>query len=325
MKRLLFALTLVALVFPAAPKAEARVDVSLDFFYNNLGSGGSWVEVADYGYCWQPAVAVSDSSWRPYADGYWAYTDVGWTWVSYEDFGWATYHYGRWARLRGHGWVWVPGREWGPAWVSWRTGGDYVGWAPLPPRDSMGGEVVYEGRPISNRVDLDFDIGPSYYNFVNIRYIGEPRLRERLYAPTQNITYINNTVNVTNITYNNTVVHNYGPDYSRLSAYSARPIQRLKLKRQTDIDYNAAAQAGDLTKVQGDTFVVASPQTLQKSARPIAPKQLKTKIAKADLETGWTGVADAGAKAKLQQKMKAEDPKSVPPPQMRPRDRAAAE
>lgn len=31
------------------------------------------------------------------------------------------------------GWVWVPGVEWAPAWVSWRVGGGYIGWAPLPP------------------------------------------------------------------------------------------------------------------------------------------------------------------------------------------------
>ncbi len=33
------------------------------------------------------------------------------------------------------------------------------------------------------------------------------------FHPTQNITYINNTVNVTNITYENSMVYNYGPDY----------------------------------------------------------------------------------------------------------------
>ena len=81
-------------------------DVSFDFFYNNLNDG-NWVEVGDYGYCWQPN-ARRNNNWRPYADGYWAYTDVGWTWVSNEDFGWATYHYGRWARLGDTGWVWVP-------------------------------------------------------------------------------------------------------------------------------------------------------------------------------------------------------------------------
>ena len=38
--------------------------------------------------------------------------------------------------MRDRGWFWVPGREWGPAWVSWRTGGDSIGWAPIPPRGS---------------------------------------------------------------------------------------------------------------------------------------------------------------------------------------------
>jgi len=233
MKRILFALALLALFVPSARKAAAA-EVSIDFFYSNL-SGGSWIEAGDYGYCWQPDVAVDNRDWRPYADGYWAYTDVGWTWVSYEDFGWATYHYGRWSRLRNHGWVWVPGYEWGPAWVSWRTGGDYVGWAPLPPRRYGGGyargEVVYEGRAIGSSVDIEFDIGPAYYNFVDVRYIGAPVLREHIYASTQNITYINRTVNVTNITYNDNRIYNYGPDYNRLSAYSTRPIQRLTLQR----------------------------------------------------------------------------------------------
>src|SRR6266699_5106132 len=97
MKKILFAVAMLALISPAIPQARGA-DVSIDFFYNNL-SGGNGREVADYGYGWQPDVAVNDPNWRPYADGYWAYTDYGWTWVSYEDFGWATYHYGRWSNL----------------------------------------------------------------------------------------------------------------------------------------------------------------------------------------------------------------------------------
>src|SRR5437773_3756344 len=182
MKKILFAVAMLALISPAIPQARGA-DVSIDFFYNNL-SGGNWIEVADYGYCFQPNVVVNDPNWRPYADGYWAYTDAGWTWVSYEDFGWATYHYGRWTRLVDFGWVWVPGYEWAPAWVSWRTGGDYVGWAPLPPA----AERVYEGRPITGHVDVEFDIGPLYYNFVDVRYIGEPVLRVRIFEPQRNIT-----------------------------------------------------------------------------------------------------------------------------------------
>ena len=316
MKRILLAFATVALLLPSAPRAEA--DVSIDFFYTNL-SGGSWIEVGDYGYCWQPEIAVSDSRWRPYADGYWAYTDLGWTWVSYEDFGWATYHYGRWARLRDHGWVWVPGYEWGPAWVSWRTGGDYVGWAPLPPR-YRGREIVYDARPIGTHVDIEFDIGPAYYNFVDIRYIGAPVLREHIYEPSRNITYINQTVNVTNITYNNSVVHNYGPDYTRLSAYSTRPIQRLNLERQRPADFNARGRSGDWTKVQGDKLIVAAPQVVEKPQERVAPPKLKTKVESPNLETGWVGISDSNAKAQLQEKMKKEDPKNVPPPQVQPRN-----
>src|SRR5439155_12885000 len=103
MKRTLIALLILAGVAAGFHSARAD-DVSVDFFYNNL-SGGSWIEVGDYGYCWQPDVAVDNNDWRPYSDGYWAYTDDGWTWVSYEDFGWATYHYGRWAHLTDVGWV----------------------------------------------------------------------------------------------------------------------------------------------------------------------------------------------------------------------------
>jgi len=318
MKRILLALTLLVIVFTASRQLEARIDVSVDFFYDNLSAGGNWVEVGDYGYCWQPTIAVSNRSWRPYADGYWAYTDVGWTWVSYEDFGWATYHYGRWTRLRDRGWIWVPGREWAPAWVSWRTGGDYVGWAPLPPRGS--GEVVYDSRPITAQVDIDFDIGPLYYNFVDVRYIGEPVLRERIFASDQNVSYISRTVNVTNITYSNNQVYNYGPDYNTLSRYSTRPIQRLTLQRDANADLSVAVRSNSLMTVQGDKLMVAAPQVFVKPPAPVAPKVLKEKILKPTFERGWTG--DEKAQAEMKQKIKAEDPKTVPPPTVKPRERA---
>src|ERR1044072_8330967 len=281
MKRFLLAVAFLALLVPAGRPAEAGTDASIDFFYDNLGDGGSWVEVADYGYCWQPTVALSNRGWRPYSDGYWAYTDVGWTWVSYEDFGWATYHYGRWMRLRERGWVWVPGRDWGPAWVSWRTGGDYVGWAPLPPRRA--GDDFAEFSPINWRVDIDFDIGPASYNFIDVRYIGEPVLRERIYAADQNVTYITQTVNVTNITYTNATVHNYGPDYNTLSRYSNRPIQRLNIQRETTVDPATAVQSKAFMKVQGDKLLVAAPQQFQKPAQTVAPKVVKEKIAQTQL------------------------------------------
>ena len=312
MKRFLLFLTVAALVLPVVPRAHADDDVSVDFFYNNL-SGGNWIEVGDYGYCWQPDVAASDSNWRPYSDGYWTYTDLGWTWVSYEDFGWATYHYGRWARLSDLGWIWVPGSdnelEWGPAWVSWRTGGDYVGWAPLPPH----GHGMDEGRAITGHVDVEFDIGPSYYNFIDVRYIGEPVLRERIVERSQNVTYVNQTVNVTNITYKNKVVYNYGPDFNVVSGRSNRPIQRLKLERQSNVDFSVAAKSGAMTKVEGDRLVVGAPLTIRKSSNPVAPPTVKVKVAQAKLDHGWSG-SDPKAQEQLKKKMQTEDSKKIPPP-----------
>jgi Family of unknown function (DUF6600) len=314
MKRILLVMTMAALLLPLAPRVQAEAEVTLNFFYDNLSPYGSWIDVGDYGYCFQPTMAADNPDWRPYADGYWAYTDAGWTWVSYEDFGWATYHYGRWADLADYGWVWVPGYDWAPAWVSWRTGGDYVGWAPLPPVDNR----VYEGRAITGPVDVEFGIGPLYYNFVDIRYIGEPVLRGRIFAPARNITIINQTVNVTNITYKNSTVYNYGPNYNRLNQYSTRPIQRLNLQRETGIGANPGQvqKGANLNRVSGNQLMVVAPK-IQKSPEKIAPKQVKAKVAKPIVEEGWQGVAN---RQQLQAEMKKENAKNVPPPSFKPQN-----
>jgi hypothetical protein len=309
MKKILFTLAMLVCGASALLQQARGQDVSIDFFYNNL-SGGNWIEVEGYGYGWQPDIATSDPNWRPYADGYWAYTDYGWTWISYEDFGWAAYHYGRWANLSDYGWVWFPGSdlEWGPAWVSWRTGGDYIGWAPLPPR---GPGIVYQGQPIGARVDIEFDIGPQYYNFCDVRFIGEPVLRDRIFPPAQNVTYIDNTVNVTNITVQNNVVYNYGPDYSVVNTYSTRPIQRLTVERQSAANLSVAAKSGALTKVQGNKLVVAAPNKIAKAPPTAKPPAVKTKVAQPKINRGWAGVQN---EAQVKHKIQTENPKNVPPP-----------
>ena len=47
----------------AVPSLEAQQPVQLDFFYDNLAPYGTWQEVGDYGYCWQPYDV--DSGWQP--------------------------------------------------------------------------------------------------------------------------------------------------------------------------------------------------------------------------------------------------------------------
>ncbi len=111
--------------------ASVQIRATTDF-HAPLAAQGTWIEVGSYGRCWRPArVAVE---WRPYGYGHWIWTDCGWYWVSDEPWAWACYHYGSWVYESDYGWIWVPGIEWAPAWVTWRIGGGYCGWAPLAPR-----------------------------------------------------------------------------------------------------------------------------------------------------------------------------------------------
>jgi hypothetical protein len=112
---------------------------SVDQFYEPLSPYGQWVNYPGYGRAFVPARAVVGAGFRPYSHGHWEYTEWGYTWVDHHPFGWATGHYGRWIYDGSYGWVWIPGTTWAPAWVTWRTGGGYVGWAPMPPGASFGG------------------------------------------------------------------------------------------------------------------------------------------------------------------------------------------
>jgi len=194
---------------------------SYDLFYNKLASEGDWFDAPPYGLVWRPAVAARSPGWQPYTIGHWGYSEtVGWAWVSDESFGWATYHYGRWTRLVGTGWVWIPGTQWGPAWVSWRRGDDYVGWAPLPPESRL-----HDGVSIGDTVDDDYKNAPLSYAFVPIASMGDEDLSREIMRPEQNVTIINNTVNITDIRVNNTVVINRGPAIVILRNRVRHPIE----------------------------------------------------------------------------------------------------
>ena len=136
----------------------------VSYFQPVLAPYGTWVDIAPYGLCWQPSVAVIDTSWRPYGNrGRWLHTDVGWYWQSDYSWGWAPFHYGRWHRHTRFGWVWTPGSTWGPAWVSWRRSNAYCGWAPLPPvaRYRSGFGFSY----LNTSVGVHFDWGLSAFDY----------------------------------------------------------------------------------------------------------------------------------------------------------------
>src|SRR6266699_3585485 len=275
-------------------------------FYTKLEPYGGWIETSDYGYVWQPRETESSRSWRPYTNGRWVYTDAGCTWISEEPFGWATYHYGRWTRLGGIGWVWVPGNQWAPAWVSWRKGNDYVGWAPLPP------EARFDQHTgIHNWSDNYYDIGPDQYCFVATREFGAQRAESTILPPERNVAIVNQTTNVTNITYNNTTIVNEGPNYDEVRAKSREPMRRFRLERNASVDVNVEAPR---PLVQGETVIVAAPviSAPQASERPRAVKQNITQVT---VDLGWAAIGDHDAAKKTRDKMKAEatPPSNAPP------------
>ena len=63
--------------------------------------------------------------------------------------------------------------------------------------------------------------------------------------------------------------------------------------------------------MQGNKLLVAAPQRLAKAAPAAKPPAVKAKVAQPKIERGWKGVPN---KAELEQKIKAENPKNVPPP-----------
>src|SRR5262245_23582822 len=182
-----------AVAMPTVASSGPSVSVDVGLFYNDLAPYGSWVQTNSYGYGWIP-YGVS-AGWRPYTAGHWAYTDdFGLLWVSSEPFGWATYHYGRWYPDPVYGWIWIPGYEWGPSWCSFRSGGGYVGWAPLPPQAGWQVGVGFQAGPLA----FDALIGPSYYNFVPQQRFLDYSVPRYFVPHSQNTTIINVTKNITN-------------------------------------------------------------------------------------------------------------------------------
>jgi len=276
-----------------AQRPDSGARQSYDVFYQGLQSGGHWFKDPTYGEVWQPDVAASDGTWRPYSDGHWAYTDEGWTWLSNEDFGWATYHYGRWARRSDTGWIWIPGSRWAPAWVSWRESSDHVGWAPLPP------EVADESQTrVGGWVDNYYDIGPTAYSFVKIGDLSRPTYRNVILAPANNVEFFSRTRNVTDIAYDGNVVAVNGPRYQQVASQVKIPSYQLSYVTENAGRFGINPKGGQLE-------VMAPPPKLQHSAT-VQPKIEKT-LGQTQVERGWQQV-DQEKTVQLKQTMEHQTP-----------------
>ncbi len=244
-------------------------------FYEPLAASGTWIEFRSYGRCWHPtAVAVG---WRPYCAGHWVWTDCGWYWASDEPWGWACYHYGTWVYDPEYSWVWVPGVEWAPAWVSWRVGGGYIGWAPLAPH----GVVV---------------AAPEFV-FVTTSHFTEPVRASSVVI--NNTTIIKETKVVNNMTreskdfgggVRHTVIVNQGPGLTAFDATTARRIHKTPIQdaaRQAPLPSHlrsGAAKAASVEKPanagqERPRTAPAQPtpahETRGQNVRPTAPPEIR--------------------------------------------------
>lgn len=240
------------------PKAAAQAYGSIGYqdFYDDLAPYGQWFNDPQYGYVWTPNNVGRD--FRPYyTNGYWAMTDYGNMWMSNYAWGWAPFHYGRWA-LTNYGWVWIPGNEWGPAWVTWRQGGGYYGWAPMGPG-----------------VSINISFGNSYYapdpwwTFIPCGHIYN-RGFHRYHNPRRNNTYVRNTTIINNSYYDNRSRNTYvtGPRRS--------DVERTTGRRVDVYQVNNRSRAGR-SEQSGRTVSVYRPQVKAGAAsvKQAAPRTVK--------------------------------------------------
>jgi probable HAF family extracellular repeat protein len=286
-------------VRPAIQTAESSD--SLDVFYDQLTPLGDWCDCGQYGHVFRPRVP---HGWRPYCNGHWIWTDRGWYWNSDDAFGWACFHYGRWIHEEDC-WCWAPGTEWAPAWVSWRTGPEHCGWAPLPPEAGFG-----PGIGIGGWCDHAYGLGPGAYFFIAFSHFTAPNYNNYILPPAQNVTIIRNTVNVTNITNNKNVINNFGPSVATIQQKTGAQI------KQVSLNYQNGKTPG--SNISNGVLKVTGPGT---TLNPTATKLpvATTKNANPVVDKGWKGV-DTKTESELRSKFVRENPtpSNLPKPTVTP-------
>jgi hypothetical protein len=209
--------------------------VEYNYFYSSLSPYGSWVEVADYGWCWQPRVALVHRGWRPYGDrGRWLYSDHGWYWHSDYSWGWAPFHYGRWFHHPVRGWHWKPDHVWAPAWVAWRYTDRHCGWAPLPPGAHLHdrGGFTYYGAHVG--AGFSFGLHWNSWTFVHgSRFHDREVWRHRVPEHEHRNAFRNSKV-INNYVVNNNTVINHGISPDRVPTMARSEVRKVAVRDLPD-------------------------------------------------------------------------------------------
>jgi hypothetical protein len=141
----------------------------------------------------------------------------------------------------------VPGIEWAPAWVSWRVGGGYCGWAPLAPHGVV--------------------LAPSLFVFVELHRFHEPVRPHTVIV--NNTTIINKTTVVGSLRQETRaiggattrkVMINEGPALEAVQQATGRKVSPVSI-----------AEAAKQTRVP-PTIAPRSSEAPRKETAPVAPE-----------------------------------------------------
>ncbi len=291
---------------PPATAGDVVVEGSLDVsvFYGALAPHGEWVNVAPYGWSWMPDDVAY--GWRPYTVGSWAWVEpYGWTWVSDEPWGWATYHYGRWTYADDYGWVWVPGTTWAPAWVAFRHGDPWIGWAPLPPGANW---RVDAGMDVGG-LNLEVGIGTYAWTFVAAQFFAAPHVHQRAYVAAHNPYFVERTAWSTRYTSVEGGIANLGVELATVERFQGAPVARRRLREAAVLEEGGG-------RVDGDAVVVYRPRLAPKASTVKPPARRRTvdgPAATPDVDA-WAAKRKAALKAHLEAERKALEADDVTPP-----------
>ena len=230
-------------------KAQFSTRISIQTFYSELSPYGQWIADPEYGYVWVPDAGPR---FRPYySEGHWVMTRYGAMWVSDYSWGWAPFHYGRWVYTDYYGWVWVPDTVWGPAWVTWRWGNGYCGWAPLGP-----------GINVNFSFGSGYSVPYDWWIFVPQRYCLSTAFYNYTLAPQRNVEYVRNTTIINNTYINNNVTYPAGPRIN--------DVEKV-IGRKAPVYDVAAVNKPGRTSLAGNAVRTYRPQIIkQGNARPPA-------------------------------------------------------
>ena len=205
--------------YPSGPQRYGQ-DEDMSYFYDRLSPYGSWIEYNPYGYVWVPR--HMGYNWRPYSEGHWVWTDYGWTWISDEEWGDIPFHYGRWGMDNDIGWYWVPGMEWGPAWVTWRSNDQYMGWAPLPPGSHFGAGINFNSQA--------FNIPFNFWIFIQGSHFQDRDINRYVLPYERNRTIVNYTTIHNNIYIQNDRIINEGITPDQVRRMTGRDVPRYAVQ-----------------------------------------------------------------------------------------------